>query len=474
MIPFPRLIDAEGKEVRRIHPLKVSINEQIIPLSTADMTLSPGDSVPYRAFVEMFTANGSAGFFRAKTPSIGYGTIQNTIQLEHAICEVGDYIVKGEIEQQDMSLEDALLTVFSHYDGDKWQLGTVSVEADVVISGNYSNVLQMMNSLIALVPTAMMTFDFTTTPWTVNVVEREQTVSAEGRLSRNISSVTIQRNDNELCTRVWVKGLSEDPAESYMDSDTISIYGIVEKALDSSDYTYDQAVLMATSFLEKNQNPSYSVSINAIDLSSITGETLDRFRIGKLYRLIVPGEAQPIEETIVGLQWQDVYNSPNVVTITLSEEEEQSAATILQSQSAELNGSGGIKEKVNKDYSDISAALANRYSKQSGTDIEPSGVDIHGSGKWLKIRAGAVLKLMRAESTATDFNSLTTEGTYYLNPSGLSNKPSNVASALAEVDVTSIGTTIIVQKIILDSTMYIRRKTSDTWGSWYKYTGTAV
>jgi len=474
MIPYPRLIDDDGNEVRRIRPLSVSIDEQIVPLSTAEMTLFPGDSVPFRSYVEMYTANGSAGYFRAKTPSIGYGEVSNVVQLEHAICEVGDYIVKGEIEQQTLSLEDALLTVFSHYSGSKWQMGTVDVTADVVISGNYSNVLQMMNSLIALVPSAMLTFDFTTTPWTWNVREREQTVSAEGRLSRNIASVTIQKNDNELCTRVWLTGLSDDPLESYMDAETIEQYGIIEKALDGSDYTYEQAVVIATSYLEKHQHPSYSVSINGIDLSSITGESLDQFEIGKLYRLIVPSETEPIEETIVGISWGDVYGNPNLVSITLSEEEEQSTASILQSQSTEIYGNGGLKEKVNRDISDVSSALANRYSKQAGTDITSTGIDLHGSNKTLKVRAGARLVVTRNTTSITDFNAMTDEGFYALNPSAMSNKPSDAESADSELEVSSIGSNVIVQKLYQASAMYIRRRTSATWGSWYKHAGTAV
>ena len=67
MISLPRLIDSEGKEVRRIHPVALSISENIVPLSTAEMSLMPNDSIPYRSFVELFTINGSAGFFRSET-----------------------------------------------------------------------------------------------------------------------------------------------------------------------------------------------------------------------------------------------------------------------------------------------------------------------------------------------------------------------------------------------------------------------
>ena len=476
MIPLPRLIDSNGNEVRRIHPVRVSLTENSVPLSTAQITLLPEDSIPYRSFVELFTANGSAGFYRAKTPSVGYGNRTNTVQLEHAICEVGDYIVKGEIEQTIMTFENALLLTFSHYGGSLWQIGTVSIDENVVVSGNYSNVLQMLNSLIALVPDAIMTFDFTTTPWTFNVASRETTVSAEGRMARNIVNATVQRNDNELCTRIWVSGLSDDPTESYMDSDTISTYGVIEKALSTSEYTYDEAVLMATSYIEKHKHPTHSVTINGVDLSSITGETLDRFKIGKLYRLILP-DNEPIDGIIVKLTWNDVYNLPGVVSITLSAEQDQTTYTLLQSQSTEIYGNNGIKEKVGKDYTSLSNAIAKRYVKQMGVDILEDGIDVHGSNKFIKARSGAAFygRIGRESTEATDFNDLTTEGFYYLSiTSSTGNKPSGIATGTADVEVQSISDTILVQRVFTESVLYQRRRTSGTWGSWYKFTGASA
>lgn len=497
MISLPRLIDSEFKEVRRIRPVALSISENIVPLSTAEMSLLPNDSIPYRSFVELFTVNGSVGFFRAKTPSVGYGDIVNDVQLEHAICEVGDYIIKTTIEQSSMTLEDALLATFEHYDGNMWQMGTVDIDAEVVFTADHSNVLQTINSLIEQIPSAMMTFDFSTTPWTWNVVSKETEVSAEGRLSRNLASVNVQRNDNELCTRVWAKNLNADPAESYMDADTVDQYGIVEKWI-SDDFTEEQAQISASNYLEKHKHPKYSISINAVDLSSITGESLDRLKIGKLFRLALPDMDEPIDETIVRLDWGDVIGAETFVIVTLAHEEEDDSVTIISGQNTAINGNNGISEKISKDYSEFETALSRRYVKQLGIDInDDGGIDIHGTDKYLKLRAGAVLNVdledfildsankkiiakeyhggvSRDATTETNLNNLTTDGFYFANCSSMTNKPSGIASVVAEIQVYALGDTVIVQKITTASIVYLRRYTSGTWGNWYKFTGTAI
>ena len=185
-----------------------------------------------------------------------------------------------------------------------------------------------------------------------------------------------------------------------------------------------------------------------------------------------------------------------MVSVTLSEEEDQSTYTILSSQSTEINGNNGVKEKVNKDYSDIEAAIVKRYIIRPGIDINTGGVDIHGTGKYLKVRSDGVVDVdltdfkldsanksitaaayhgghARDASTETDFNNITVDGAYYVNTTSMSNKPNNISSTDVELEVTSIGSSIVIQKIYIDATMYIRRRTSGTWDSWYKFTGTA-
>ena len=412
MIPLPRLLDSNLNEIRRIRPISVSITEDIVPLSTASMRLMPEDSVPYRSYVELFTPNGSAGVYRAKMPTERYGNPDNSVNLEHAICELGDYIVKGTIEQEVKTLVQAVTQVFGYYGGSRWQLGAVNVTADVLISADYSNVLQTINSLIEQAPGAMMAFDFSTTPWTFSIVAVEGSVSAEGRLSRNISSAEISRNDSELCTRVWLNHIASTAEQSYMDADTIGTYGVIERVLTDRNYTTPQAQQVASKYLAKHKHPTYSVQIDGLDLSSITGESLDRFAIGKKFRLTIPEDQQKIEETIVNLSWYDVYENPTAVRVTLSEHAE-TETSIIGNLSSEVYGTKANStrsrtylnqtdykielvaeevETLDGRVDDAETELTKKYTIRSGIAIEPAGVEISG-GKYVDIKSGSTLEV---------------------------------------------------------------------------------
>ena len=342
MINLPKLLNDSGAEIRRLHPVSLSITEQAVPLSTASLTLLVSEMIPDRSYVELFVPGRSVGIFRTRTPTSGYGGISNTYQLEHAICEVGDYLVRADIDQTEKTLSSALTQVFSYYSGNRWQLGSVCA-GNVVLNARWNNVLQTMNSLIAQVSGALMTFDFSTTPWTINVVKHDSVVSAEGRLRRNIQRVQIQKDDKNLCTRVWLNGLSG----GHMDANTISTYGVIEKQLPDRQYTRAQAETVAASYLEKYKYPAYRITINGNDFSQMTGEDLDQVRIGKLYRLAIPKDNIVLSENVVTLSWSNLCNDETAVTITLSEPE-KTIVDFVQKQTSDYYGAGG--EYVNQQH----------------------------------------------------------------------------------------------------------------------------
>ena len=201
-IPLPRLLNASGGTERTIHPVSVSINLNITPLSDASMILSPEESLPARGYVELFTCMGSAGVYRVRSPQDAYGMDTTMAELEHAIVEVGDYLVLHKYDEM-MAANTAMQTIFSHYRGTKWQLGSVSALGtdQIAVQANYDRVLEAMLALLEQKPNCMMSFDFSTSPWTVNIVAKGTTVAAEGRLSRNVTYAKVIYDDTELCTR---------------------------------------------------------------------------------------------------------------------------------------------------------------------------------------------------------------------------------------------------------------------------------
>lgn len=395
-VKLPRIVGSNLE----VHPISLSINLDITPLSTASMRLPKNENLPSRGYVELFTPIGSAGVFRVRSPEDAYGDDMTSAHLEHAISEVGDYLVRTEISEM-MAATTAMQTIFGHYRGSMWQLGSVSAlgSGNVAVQCNYDRVLDAMLSILKQKPSCMMTFDFSTSPWTVGFANKGTSVSAEGRLSRNVRSAKIITDDTELCTRIYFMIPSTDeegePTSVWtsVDADTKSTYGIVERELQGGfDYTESEARTAANEYLRQHKHPRVTIEIDAEELSSITGETFDKFTIGKLMRLALPDYNTTVTENITGLSWQDVFNAPNDLIVRLGDEEDtmvnflHDVDTNGGTDGGNGGGGGGGRKKKDDEWKeyrtrfekdDYHLALVSERVDRSDNILQAAGLDIN-------------------------------------------------------------------------------------------------
>lgn len=398
-IPLPKVWDKNLNYIGEIRPIKVSATIKLVPLSYASLQLPKGVNVPARGFVELFSSMGSLGIFRVRSPQDAYGDDITTAELEHAITEVGDYLVLESYDEM-MPANQAFTTIFSHYRGSHWQLGSVAAlgTGEIAVQADHVRVLECLISLLEQKTDCMMSFDFSTTPWTLNFVKRGTVVSAEGRLSRNVNYAKVSYDDTELCTRAYFQVSTTEEADpsgfpefdaslnysigdfvayggklyrlpeghvsgdtwentqktlvndvpstawQYVDADTMGTYGIVEKEVYSGgEYTYTEVLRVVQDFLNKHKEPRVSVEISAEELSNVTGESFDTFEIGKLCRLALVDYGVTVERTITGLSWDNVYNSPLDITVNLEDEEDTAINFIhdVDTNGGTIGGSGG-------------------------------------------------------------------------------------------------------------------------------------
>ena len=398
-IPLPKVWDKNMNYIGEIRPIKVSATLKMVPLSYASLQLPKGVSVPARGYVELFSSMGSLGFYRVRSPQDAYGDDITTAELEHAITDVGDYLVLGSYDEM-MPANQAFTTIFSHYRGNHWQLGSVAAlgTGEIAVQADHVRVLECLISLLEQKTDCMMSFDFSTTPWTLNFVKRGTVVSAEGRLARNVNYAKVSYDDTELCTRAYFQVSTTEEADpsgfpafdqavnysvgsfvayggklyrlpaghnsgvtwentqktvvndvpsttwQYVDADTIGDYGIVEKEVYSGgEYTDTEVLRVVQDFLNKHKEPRVSVEISAEELSNVTGEPLDAFEIGKLCRLSLVDYGVTIERTITGLSWDNVYNSPLDITVNLEDEEDTAINFLhdIDTNGGTIGGSGG-------------------------------------------------------------------------------------------------------------------------------------
>ena len=350
----------------------------------------------------MFTPYGSAGMFRVRSPHDAYGEETTTAELEHMISEVGDWIVKEEISEM-LAANTAMQRIFKHYKGGKWKLGSLSNlgTGKIACEAKYDRVLDDMLAILQQKNDVMMSFDFTTSPWTINFVKKDTKVTAEGRLERNVTSATISSDDSELCTRVWYQTFDSKGKDTWKskDADTIGTYGVVEGTVrTSADMTSDEITATVNAYLNDHKKPRTSIGIQGLELNRITGESLDKMVCGKLYRLALPDYDLTVQDIITSVTWDDVYGDPDSVSVLIGDEED-TVPTFLHNLDAKGHGGGGGSQNSINLSTDIQKFYTDFY--RNDKKIELIATELDDAGEILR-QAGMKLNSKRVLIYATD------------------------------------------------------------------------
>ena len=405
-VRLPRLLDAQLREVCRLHPVTLSINERLVPPHDASMTLPPGEGAPFHAWVELYTIDGSAGVYRVSGASECY-VITGDVDLEHSAAILGDAIIPGEGTYSGTCAEvltAMLANQTTLINGQKpWVLGTCAKSSSIEYAYDCNNILSAMTEVVGDEKDGYaLEFDDTHGfPWRVNVVSVETTASCEGRLSRNLESVSVSISDDEFCTRIYCKSL---PEPHYIDGATVGEWGIITKTITAGEgVTAESLQSYITLYLEDHKNPRNSIEINGIDLATATGESLDSFRIGRLFRLALPDYGVKMEERILVRSITDVYGDPRGVRLTLASNIRDTAEDLVRLDNTVTGGSsknstkkyiGGkgtglsktsVLDMLKKTDSFTSATEA--WVKEAGVKIEANHADLYATkqaitGNW--------------------------------------------------------------------------------------------
>lgn len=337
MTRLARVLDGNMRELRRLHPTQQSVDDRVTPLSTASLTLPEGEHTAFGEWVEVFTQNGSAGVYRVVSASETY-TGEASAELEHGICALGDAIIPGEgtISGTLSQVLSAMLGYQAVTAGGAplWALGSVATNAQASFDHNSTNLL---SAVLAVVPDGyMLTFDQSALPWRLGIAKMETTPSCEGRLSRNLRSVTVTVDDEDFCTRIYCNML---PAPGYMDGPTVGTWGVKAKTITAQEnVTQESLTAYITQYLEDHKNPRVSIECDAEDLSAITGEAIDRMEKGRLFRLAMPDYGVAMEEHILAVHTGSAYDEPERVRLTLANSIRDTADTLVYIENSVTGG----------------------------------------------------------------------------------------------------------------------------------------
>ena len=346
-IRLPRLMDRNLHELCRIRPEKLSYTLNMAPLSIATLTMPKSEAeVSVGQFMELYDTQGSIGIFRVENiattykpgffarmlEKLGIREASVTVTLKHALCTLEDGVVIGyqEFGGTGKNLRSVLAALLAMQPRIMWQLGTVDYNTAFQYSFENEGLLTAIISLAEpLSDEYLWSCDFSTSPWTLNLITAPEGDQSEMRLGRNIDNVKVEVDRSELCTRLWPLGYGEgvnqltisnvNNNKKYLDSDTVSAWGVVNSVYAETSVT-DAATLkaMAEQVLERVKQPKVTVTVSGIDLSALTGEPFDRFYVGRKCRVPLPDYGLWIDERVISIQKNDVFGDNAKVKVTLA------------------------------------------------------------------------------------------------------------------------------------------------------------
>lgn len=342
-IRLPRVIDAQAQEVRRLRPLRLEYTLKMSPLSTARITLPESDPVSVGEFVELYDTGGSIGVFRV------YQTTQTHVrggdivaELEHALSTLSDGVAFGyrELGGSGVSLRTVLEALLALQPVKKWALGTCEFSTQFQYSFENENLLTAILSLAEpLAEEYLWTFDTSVYPFVLNLLKAPTGDASEMRMNRNVDSVQVEIDRSDLCTRIYPLGYGEgvnqlnitgvNNNKSYIDADTVSTWGVVAGTYAETTVTEVETLkAMAVSVLEKLKNPTVTVTAKGTDIYALTGETMDKFYVGRLCRVPLPDYGIALDERVVSIQKTDVFGNNTNVTVTMANEKRDSVSVM--------------------------------------------------------------------------------------------------------------------------------------------------
>lgn len=452
---LPRLLDLSYNGVQDLHPEKLSVKQNLTPLSTATMTMPEGEpTISLRQWVELFGPYGSLGRFRVSTVKTDYGDGQS-ISLEHGIATLGDYLTAADTTLTGTPY--AIMGTLLGYQS-LWQRGTIPDAGSYTVKVNRSNVLSAVLDLLKQMTGYMLTYDFET--WSVGIALMESTPSCECRMRRNAESVRITMDDNDLCTRVYAVGLTN----GYMDADTVGTWGVISKSLGTSDTT-DAAEVQAyaTQYLAEYKNPRVNIEISAQELARQTGETIDAFSAGKLCRVALPDWGYATQQRIVTVNYADLLGNPDDVQLSLSTAPRDLSRTLAginadlygtsESVSAKGGGGGGggasgkgklveYRTAINRNTDSVEILAWDVSDLNSELITAQASITVNASNIELKVSKDGVISSINQTPESITISASRINLSGYVTASQLSAAFANfTSSTIDSLSVSSLGVT---------------------------------
>ena len=355
-------------------------------VSTASITVGPdAPEIRIDDWLLDDVEPGAGIVWRVKGVDMAYETRTRTIQLEHVIATLKDVLLFGEVTTKALGggstveAEKAARAVLSRQD--VWALGDFEFTRSLPYSFNNATAYQALETICSTLDGWRWEYDLTALPFRLHVRKRTAAIGCELRSDRNLITLRRTVDRTGMYTRFYPVGARN----LHIDGDYVSrnenLYGVVSRT--ETDQSISKKPLLkawAEDRLAAHAEPLVTVSISGLELSTATGESLDRIRLGLNCRVPLPEYSTTILERVTRLSWSDKLREPEKVSVTLANQPTDVANILKQlSSSGSRNAGGGAKAQEEDhawivDTTDHVALVAEAIVGRDGETVDWSRV----------------------------------------------------------------------------------------------------
>ncbi|MBT2736171.1 phage tail spike protein [Bacillus sp. ISL-7] len=252
-------------------------------------------------FVEITDQDEYIGLFRIvpSTTTKNEGTNEVKYECEHVLAALLDSVLFLYHDRINVKTSDVLQFLLDKQNTKHWKLGKVDFVRYFSYKWENENLLSALFSVPKTFDVSYQwTWDTSTYPWTLNLVNPESEITCEIRYGKNQRSMEKEEDPTVIFNRIYPLGYGEGDNQLTIksvnsgipyveDSESIAKNGIRDYIL--SDKTFEDGASLkayAISLLNQWKVPKVTYKASAVDISSITGEDSDKLKMGRMVRMV--------------------------------------------------------------------------------------------------------------------------------------------------------------------------------------------
>lgn len=285
-------------------------------------------------YVEITDNDGNyVGLFRIIPSGIRKlaSIIEVQYKLEHVLSTLLSDVLFKYHQRTNFTTRANIEYVLAQQSTKHWRLGVVEITR--YFHYKWENENGLLGALFSIAEPFdepyEWTWDTLTYPWTLNLVKPDVIPSADVRYGKNIAEIEREIDPSNIVNRLYPLGSGEGVNQlditrvnggvPYIeDADSIAKYGLQQYVwADRRFEDVDSLYASARKFLGEWAIPKVINRIKAVDLSTITGLSIDKLTLGKVVRITDP-DIGVYNARIVAESCSDIFEAPFDKTLQLT------------------------------------------------------------------------------------------------------------------------------------------------------------